>query len=64
MYKEDNVVISPKQRENLINFFGEKGADIVIQHINELDKVFGSASAVIRSIMRGTDDSKQFKDSS
>jgi hypothetical protein len=45
------VTISPKQREKLIEFFGKKGAEVVISHIDELEETFGSASLVIRKIM-------------
>ncbi len=45
------MTITPNQRERLTEFFGEKGAQIVISHIDELDQTFGSASVVIRKIM-------------
>jgi hypothetical protein len=45
------VVITPYQRDKLVEFFGEKGAEVVISHIDELDQTFGSASLVIRKIM-------------
>jgi ferritin len=45
------AVITPGQREKLVEFFGEKGAKIVISHIDDLDETFGSASIVIRRIM-------------
>ncbi len=45
------VTITPQQREKLVGFFGEKGAEIVISHIDELDQTFGSASIVIRKLM-------------
>jgi ferritin len=45
------AMITPRQREKLIEFFGEKGAQVVISHIDELDQTFGTASAVIRKIM-------------
>jgi ferritin len=45
------LMITPQQRERLVNFFGEKGAQVVISHIDELDQTFGSASAVIRKVM-------------
>jgi ferritin len=45
------VAITSRQREKLIEFFGEKGANIVISHIDDLEETFGSASVVIRRVM-------------
>ena len=45
------AVITPRQREKLVEFFGEKGAGVVISHIDDLEQTFGSASLVIRKIM-------------
>ena len=48
------VMITPQQRERLVEFFGEKGAEVVISHIDDLDQTFGSASTVIRKVMEGS----------
>lgn len=45
------VVITPKQRRKLEQVFGEKGALIVIAHIDELDETFGTAAVVIRGLI-------------
>jgi hypothetical protein len=45
------VVITPRQRRKLEQVFGEKGASIVIAHIDELDETFGSAAVVIRGLI-------------
>jgi ferritin len=45
------MMITPKQREKLVEFFGQKGAEVVISHLDDLDQTFGSASIVIRKIM-------------
>ncbi len=48
-----SVLITSEQRERLIRFFGERGAKVVVSHIEDLDQTFGSASTVIRSVMEG-----------
>jgi hypothetical protein len=53
------VVITPKQRRRLEEVFGEKGAAIVILHINELDETFGSAAVVIRGLLAEEQDEKR-----
>ena len=50
------MMITPKQREKLVEFFGQKGAEVVIFHIDDLDQTFGSASIVIRKIMEENKD--------
>ena len=50
------VVITPKQRRKLEEVFGEKGTAIVILHIDELDKTFGSAAVVIRGLIEKEED--------
>lgn len=50
------MMITPKQREKLVEFFGQKGAQVVISHIDDLDQTFGSASIVIRKIMEENKD--------
>ncbi|MDH2900893.1 MAG: hypothetical protein PXY39_07955 [archaeon] len=52
------MMITPKQREKLVEFFGQKGAEVVISHIDDLDQTFGSAAIVIRKIIEeNTEDS-------
>jgi regulator of protease activity HflC (stomatin/prohibitin superfamily) len=53
------VVITPKQRRRLEEVFGEKGAAIVILHIDELDETFGSAAIVIRGLLAEEQDEKR-----
>ena len=45
------VTITPHQRERLQDFFGEKGAIVVLSHLDDLDKAFGTAAIVIRRLM-------------
>jgi hypothetical protein len=52
------MMITPKQREKLVEFFGQKGAEVVISHLDDLDQTFGSASVVIRKIIEETKDDK------
>jgi ferritin len=37
----------------LVDFFGETGAKIIIEHIDDLEKTFGSASQIILMIIDG-----------
>jgi hypothetical protein len=47
------ITIIPEQRARLVEFFGEKGAAVVLSHIDNLEETFGSASIVIRGVMQG-----------
>lgn len=53
------LVITPRQREKLVEFFGKKGAAIVVSHIDDLDQTFGSASVIIRKIMKSSEESEE-----
>lgn len=44
-------MVTPKQKERLVEFFGKEGAEVVISHIDDLEGAFGSASVIIRRIM-------------
>jgi ferritin len=41
------------QMRRLVDFFGETGAKIIIEHIDDLEKTFGSASQIILMIIDG-----------
>ncbi len=45
--------LSEEQRQRLIEFFGQTGAELVEKHLDDLEQAFGSASAVIEMIMNG-----------
>lgn len=50
MLKQD---ISQQEVSNLVSFFGENGAAVVLAHMSDLDETFDTASTVIRRIMHG-----------
>ena len=45
--------LSEAQKQRLIEFFGQAGAELVEEHLDDLEQAFGSASAVIDMIMNG-----------
>jgi hypothetical protein len=53
------VSVTPKQRSNLVEFFGEKGADIVLAHMDNLEGTFDSASTIILRIIQGKEESSK-----
>ena len=50
--------LSEAQKQRLIEFFGQVGAELVEEHLDDLEQAFGSASTVIDMIMNGKMDKK------
>ena len=46
-------ILTQDARERLVEFFGLKGAEVVISHLEDLEQAFGSSASVIRTIMKG-----------
>lgn len=50
---EQHGAASDVERKRLVAFFGVHPAELILQHLEDLEGTFGSGAVVIRNVMRG-----------
>lgn len=45
--------ITSAKKARLVRVFGQEGTKLILQHIDDLEEIFGSASIVMRMVMEG-----------